>query len=80
MSTYTSEVFPNEFMIHSEIKYLYDQIDRNHFLPIAGEFDWCTEYMPNDFPLANDNHPGIEQHKAFTEQVIVPFLKEKQYI
>jgi hypothetical protein len=52
----------------------------NNFLPITGKYEWCVENMPNDFPHPNDNHPGIEQHTAFTEQVIIPFLKEKQYI
>ena len=80
MTTYSSEVFPDNVKTHPELSYLYNQIDMNKFLPINGEYDWCLENMPNDFPVPNDNHPGLLQHTAFTEQVIIPFLKENQYI
>lgn len=80
MSTYTSEVFPNECMIHPEVSYLHEQVDKSKFLPIVGEYEWCVEHLPNDFMAPGNNHPSNIQHKAFTEQVIVPFLKEKQYI
>lgn len=80
MTTYTSQVLPDIIKSHPEIEYLHKQIDFDKFLPVTGEYDWCIDYMPNDFPYPNDNHPGIEQHTAFTEQVIIPFLKKKQYI
>jgi hypothetical protein len=80
MTTYTAEVLPDIVKSHPEVEYLYKQIDFDKFLPVTGEYEWCAEHMPNDFPRPNDNHPGIEQHTAFTEQVIIPFLKEKQYI
>jgi len=80
MTTYMSEVFSVEFINHPEVEYLYKQIDFDKFLPVTGEYDWCMKHMPNDFPIINDNHPGTKQHTIFTEHVIIPFLKEKQYI
>lgn len=80
MSTYMSHVLSSEFINHPEVEYLYKQIDFDKFLPVTGEYEWCVEHMPNDFPYSNNEHPGSVQHTAFTEQVIVPFLKEKQYI
>jgi hypothetical protein len=80
MTTYSSEVFPDNVKTHPETSYLYNQIDMNKFLPTEGEYNWCLKNMPNDFPVPNDNHPGLEQHTAFTDQVIIPFLKENQYI
>ena len=78
MSTYTSEVLQET--THIDVKHLYDQIDFNHFLPVTGEYEWCRDYSGLEFPVKGDNHPSSEQHQAFTQQVILPFLKEKQYI
>jgi hypothetical protein len=80
MTTYTAEVLPDIVKSHPEVEYLYKQIEFDKFLPVTGEYEWCVEHMPNDFPRPNDNHPGIEQHTAFTEKIIIPFLKEKKYI
>lgn len=74
MSTYTDEVFPDIEKTHPSTKHLYDQIDFSRFLPIAGEYEWCRDYSGLDFPIPGDNHPSSEQHKKFTEQVILPFL------
>lgn len=78
MSTYTGEVFQKTN--HLDIKHLYEQIDLSHFLPTVGEYEWCRDYSNLEFPIKGDNHPSSEQHKLFTEQIILPFLKEKQYI
>lgn len=78
MSTYTNEVFAKNH--HADTKYLYDQIDMDHFLPVVGEYEWCRDYSGIAYPDPYDNHPSIEQHKRFTEQVIMPFLQKKKYI
>jgi hypothetical protein len=78
MSTYTNEVFQKN--THTDIKYLYEQIDFDQFLSADGEYEWCRDYSGLEFPLKGDNHPSSEQHRLFTEQVILPFLKEKEYI
>jgi len=78
MSTYTGEVLcrTND----TDIKHLYDQIDFDHFLPVTGEYEWCRDYSGLEFPIKGDDHPSSEQHQLFTQQIILPFLKEKQYI
>lgn len=80
MTTYTNEVLSSQFCKDPNIKYLYDQIDFNHFLPVAGEYEWCRDHSGLEFPVAGDRHPSSEQHKLFTDRVILPFLKEKDYI
>jgi hypothetical protein len=80
MTTYTNEVCSDHLITNNEVDYLYNQINFNNFLPVTGEYEWCAEHMPNSFPMINDKHPGHEQHAAFAEKVILPFLKEKQYI
>ena len=80
MTTYTNEVILAKFCQHPTIKYLYDQIDFDQFLPVSGEYEWCRDSSGLEFPIKGDRHPSSEQHKLFTDQVILPFLKEKQYI
>ena len=78
MSTYTNEVLQET--THPDVKHLHDQIDFKQFLPVTGEYEWCRDYSGLDFTVKGDNHPSSEQHQLFTEQIILPFLKEKQYI
>ena len=80
MSTYTREVLFSKHIDHPEVNYLYKQINFDKFLPVKGKYEWCSKHMPKDFPYPNDNHPGTAQHTGFTNQVIIPFLKKKQYI
>ena len=78
MTTYTSEVLQN--INQPDVKYLYDQIDFDYFLPTVGEYEWCQDYSGLKFPHPGDNHPSSEQHKKFTGQVILPFLQQRKYI
>ena len=80
MTAYTSEVLHNWSIDHKEVKYLKDQIDLDHFLPVKGEWDWCEYDSGIPFTNPDDGHPSKEQHKAFTDLVIVPFLQDKKYI
>lgn len=80
MTTYTSEVFAPSEICHPEIEYLYNQINFDTFLPITGEYEWCRDFSNHEFTLKGDHHPSPNQHKEFAEHVIIPFLKEKQYI
>lgn len=80
MTTFMEEVLPKIIYEHPDLSYLASQIDKNHFLPVTGEYEWCKDNMPNAFPYVGDKHPGIEQHIAFTKQVIIPFLEKKKYI
>jgi len=78
MTTYMEHVL--HMGEHPESKYLYNMVDKNNFLPVAGEYEWCRDFSSHPFPNNNDPHPGTDQHKEFTEKVILPFLKEKRYI
>jgi|TARA_R110000782_G_scaffold54044_1_gene114488 hypothetical protein len=63
-----------------EINYLYDAIDRNYFLPIKNLGQWAKEVSIHEFAREKDPHPSTEQHKDFTQQIILPFLLEKYNI
>ena len=78
MTTYMETVLTQ--VSHPECKHLYAMVDRSHFLHIVGEYEWCKLKGSYPFPNKDDPHPGTEQHKEFTEKVILPFLKEKGYI
>lgn len=80
MSTYTGEVLPNIIKTHKDTAHLNSLIDYNYFLPIIGEYEWCRDFSAIPFPVEGDNHPSTEQHKKFTDEIIIPFLKDKNYI
>jgi hypothetical protein len=40
----------------------------------------CRDFSGLAFPNKGDRHPGAEQHKKFTNDIIIPFLQEKNYI
>lgn len=64
---------------HIDVKFLYDMVDFNEFLPIKNMFDWCK----NESGLRhrpNDDHPTSQMSKKFTLEVIIPYLKKKGYI
>jgi hypothetical protein len=79
MTAYTDEVFPDGIS-QPEVKYLYDLIDHSMFLPVTGIYEWCRDFSNLEFPIKRDNHPSSQQHALFTSNVIIPFLKEKNYI
>ena len=80
MTTFTGQVLEKTICNEPNIKYLYEQIDFDQFLPVSGEYEWCRDHSGLEFPIKGDRHPSTAQHKLFTEQVILPFLKEKEYI
>jgi hypothetical protein len=80
MSCYTSKVFFKPILDHPEIKYLYDLVDFDNFLPVDGEYEWCRDYSSFAFPNLDDMHPGPDQHRDFVEKIIVPWLTEKKFI
>lgn len=76
MTTYTSKVFTSDVATNPETDFLYNQINFNRFLPVLGEYEWIKENSKFEFPVSGDFHPGNNQHKEFTDQIILPFLKE----
>jgi len=65
---------------HPDVKYLFDQVDLDHFLPVQDMDDWNTRVAKYQFEVEHDNHPTSEMSKGFAERVIVPHLKSKGYI
>jgi hypothetical protein len=80
MTCYTSKVFMNDVIDHPEVKYLYDMIDFENFLPIVGAYEWCRDHSKFNFPISGDNHPGTEQHRDFVDQIVCPWLTSKKFI
>jgi hypothetical protein len=68
------------YQFHPEINYLYNQIDKDYWLPIDNLQDWVTNKSKFEHATPGDPHPSTEQHKDFTEKVILPFLLEKYSI
>jgi hypothetical protein len=80
MSTYTSAVLPEIAKTHNDTQHLYQLLNHDMFLPVAGEYEWCRDHSGLPFPMPNDPHPGVEQHQAFVNQIILPYLKERNAI
>jgi len=78
MSTYTQETFSR--LNHPEVSWLYDQINHNVFLPVKGIYEWSVDSSGLEFENDDLSHPSTEQNQLFTEKVIWPFLKEKNYV
>lgn len=77
MTCYTSKVFDRHAINHPEVKYLYEMLDFDQFLPVSGEYEWCEE---NFSSKSLDTHPSSKQHEAFVDKVIWPWLMSKNLI
>lgn len=80
-----------EYEIHRlEIDYLYDQIDFTDYLPVSSEHRWVYENATDKEQYRKDHlyngnvsawiHPQKHHHKQFTDEVIMPWLLERNYI
>lgn len=65
---------------HPDVKYLYDMIDKSYWLPVNSLGEWANQVSIYDYARERDPHPSTEQHKDFTQQVILPFLLKKYNI
>lgn len=83
-SFYAKDAFPSEeYLENPDLKYIYDLIDFNNFLRIESCFMFAKDISKYDFARLkdfNDEHPSSEQHRDFTNQFILPYLVEKNYI
>ena len=81
MTTFKETVFPPKKSIdtHSDIKDLYNQIDFDQFLPIAGQYEWA-EQTGILFDAGDPFHPTVEHNVKFTNEVVLPFLENKKYL
>jgi len=80
MTTYAPETLDQQYTSHTECDYLYKLIDKSHFLPVDNALNWMVDNIENCFSRPNDGHPSTTAHKEFTERVIIPHLKDKDYI
>ena len=80
MTTYTGEVIPDSIRKFVDARHLYDEIDFSNFLPVTGQYEWCRDHSDLEFPVPGDNHPSSAQHQLFVQQVVLPFLKEKNLV
>ncbi len=86
MSTYL-DIFGNEWvqnlMEHSEIKYLYDMVNKDTFLEVDGCYEWVKGNCDHTYAFPDSgpddrmgNHPTEYGHQKFTEQIIIPHIKQ----
>jgi hypothetical protein len=84
MSTYVNIFADLDLINHSEIVYLYKQLDFSKFLPVNGCYEWLKDNYPIDgLPQVDpriDNHPLPFGYKKFSDDVILPFLNKLNYI
>jgi len=79
MSGYCVPDKDSEIANHPDVKYLFDQIDFTHWLSNRDLGYFCAKSGLPSLEL-NGDHPSSEQSKLYTEQVIIPHLKDKGYI
>lgn len=83
MTFHHALALPKKHLSHPDVKYLYESIDMDMFLPVNDQWNWLEN---NGYPDINkkigtkDCHPTTEMHEKFTQEVIIPFLKNKNYI
>jgi len=58
----------------TRVKNLNALVNQDMWLPCEGMFEWCFKDKEK-IPLM-DYHPSSEQHLEFTEQIILPWLKD----
>jgi len=66
--------------LDKELFFLYNQIDKSHWLPITNLYEWAKYESGFDFARPPDPHPSTEQHQDFVEKIIVPYLLDKRII
>ena len=69
-----------DILNHPDVTYLYESINWNSFLDVGGCLEWLYENHPtNGLPDINGwyKHPTQDGHQLFTQEVIVPHLKDK---
>jgi hypothetical protein len=82
MGTYTHNTFNKHLLDNPEVSWLYNQINQDMLIPIVGMLEWGNELTDPELKFNPDDvyHLNTPQSKALTDQVIWPFLKEKNYV
>ena len=83
MTSHHPFAIPETHKNHPDVNYLWDAIDWDSFLPVKNEWDWLKENVDAnlDSRIGTSNpHPTTEMNQRFTNEVIIPYLKERNYI
>jgi len=89
MTMFSSQTLPlkdepqeRDIMNNPDISYLFNLVDKTNFLPVAslGGYIQSTGLYPDYGTPGTNLHPTTEQHKLFTDKIIIPYLKNKGYI
>jgi hypothetical protein len=65
---------------HPDVKYLYDQIDFNNFLPVENMEWWIRNESGIPYIDIRDNHPIDEMSSDFCDKIIIPHIKSRGYV
>jgi hypothetical protein len=83
MTTYM-DIFNDGYLReHREVEHLFKMVDFNMFLPVSGCYEWVKENYKEIGLPPNDKtatHPTSFGHRKFTEEVIIPYLEERNII
>lgn len=71
ISNYKSHIENNPYL-----NFLFEQIDKSNFLPVENMSHWIHQQTG----ISDVYHPTPEMSYRFTHEVIIPFLKNKNYI
>ena len=80
---YQDHVFDPSVISNPEVNYLYNLLDKSHFLPVTSEYTWCVERkIDREHWICPHphNHPSTTHHYYFTHEVVIPWLENKKYI
>lgn len=75
MTTFMN-IFIKDVINNPDVKYLYDIIDFDKFVPIDGCYEWVKRNYSNEFEGVF--HPNRFSSKKFAEEIIIPFINEKK--
>lgn len=83
-SSWCYQTIDQDLIKNPNVSYLHDMVNWNNWLPVVGEYEWCRDNTDFKFKDSERNHPVKHptnpMHEAFTHQVIIPFLKERNII
>lgn len=63
---------------HQIVKYLYDDLDKSTFISEKGMFEYLGP-RPELYVHPNDPHPNGLGHKLWVNEVMLPFLEDKNF-
>lgn len=67
-----------DFKQNPVVEYLWDDLDESCWLPVKSELEWLEDQAL--IAKGANFHPKPEQHRAFVDQIIMPWLEQKGWI